>query len=50
VAEALKPIARFSTWAHLRRLRERGRAVSVDTENIDAVWEANEPVSSKGSP
>ena len=32
-------IARFSLWAHLRRLCEDGRAASTDADDIGAFWE-----------
>ncbi|HKH87976.1 MAG TPA: hypothetical protein VKA05_04100, partial [Acidimicrobiales bacterium] len=38
VPEALHPIARFSVWAHLRKLRDEGRARSADPDDMTAVW------------
>jgi glyoxylase-like metal-dependent hydrolase (beta-lactamase superfamily II) len=34
------PIARFSTWAHLRRLAESGAASSKKPADLDATWSA----------
>jgi glyoxylase-like metal-dependent hydrolase (beta-lactamase superfamily II) len=39
VDEALFPIARFSLWAHLRKLHGEGRASPADPDDIDARWE-----------
>lgn len=47
VAEELWPIAKFSTWAHLRKLREDAQAFTTDADNIDAAWEAIRPAPSK---
>jgi hydroxyacylglutathione hydrolase len=38
VAEALLPVARFSLWAHLRKLGAEGRARSDDADDIHAAW------------
>ena len=40
VPEALHPVARFSVWAHLRKLAAEGRATAADVDDIDAVWVA----------
>lgn len=40
VDEALHPIARYSLWAHLRKLGQEGRAAAVDPDDIDAPWSA----------
>jgi len=40
VPEALHPIARFSVWAHLRKLRADGHARSTDPDDVTAVWTA----------
>ena len=40
VAPAMHPIARFSLWAHLRKLVADGRAVAADPDDIETVWEA----------
>jgi len=40
VPEALHPIARFSVWAHLRKLAGEGRAVSQDPNDLSASWTA----------
>ena len=45
VAPAMHPIARFSLWAHLRKLAADGRAVSADPDDIETVWEASSSVS-----
>ena len=39
VAEALHPVARFSVWAHLRKLAQDGRAHSPDPDDMDARWD-----------
>ena len=38
VPEILHPVARFSVWAHLRKLAEEGRATASDPDDADAVW------------
>jgi len=38
VPAELHPIARFSVWAHLRKLGAQGRARSDDPDDIDAPW------------
>ncbi|HEV7888080.1 MAG TPA: MBL fold metallo-hydrolase [Acidimicrobiales bacterium] len=38
VPEALHPIARYSVWAHLRKLLAEGRAASRQPEDISALW------------
>ena len=38
VHEALHPIARYSLWAHLRKLGAEGRAWSDDPDDLQAVW------------
>ena len=43
VAPAMHPIARFSLWAHLRKLVADGRAVAADPDDIETVWEASAP-------
>lgn len=43
VAEALYPIARFSLWAHLRKLRTDGRVECRDPDDLAALWEAVVP-------
>jgi glyoxylase-like metal-dependent hydrolase (beta-lactamase superfamily II) len=40
VPEALHPIARWSVWAHLRKLAGEEQAVSADPDDIDASWKA----------
>lgn len=40
VNEGLHPVARYSLWAHLRKLAAEGRAHSSDPDDIDAVWES----------
>ena len=39
VVEALYPVARFSLWAHLRKLRADGEASATDPADIEAPWE-----------
>jgi glyoxylase-like metal-dependent hydrolase (beta-lactamase superfamily II) len=43
VAEELHPIARFSVWAHLRKLADEQRAVATDVDDLGATWEARRP-------
>jgi glyoxylase-like metal-dependent hydrolase (beta-lactamase superfamily II) len=38
VPAELHPVARFSVWAHLRKLAAEGRAVGDDPEDIAAPW------------
>jgi glyoxylase-like metal-dependent hydrolase (beta-lactamase superfamily II) len=38
VPEHLHPIARFSVWAHLRKLADEGRATATDAEDLGATW------------
>lgn len=38
VPEALHPVARFSVWAHLRKLGQEGRASSADPDDLDSAW------------
>jgi glyoxylase-like metal-dependent hydrolase (beta-lactamase superfamily II) len=38
VPASLHPIARFSVWAHLRKLGEEGLATSDDGDDITARW------------
>jgi glyoxylase-like metal-dependent hydrolase (beta-lactamase superfamily II) len=40
VPTALHPVARYSVWAHLRKLQAEGRAWTDDTEDIGAPWRA----------
>jgi glyoxylase-like metal-dependent hydrolase (beta-lactamase superfamily II) len=40
VAEVLHPIARFSVWAHLLKLRGEGRVASDEPDSVEAVWAA----------
>lgn len=40
VPEVLHPVARFSVWAHLRKLGAEGRASASDADDPDAVWTA----------
>ena len=34
----LHPVARFSVWAHLRKLAEEGRATAADVDDADTTW------------
>jgi len=36
--EALRPVARYSVWAHLRKLAAEGNAATTDADDIDAEW------------
>ncbi|HXH55665.1 MBL fold metallo-hydrolase [Iamia sp.] len=38
VHELLHPVARFSVWAHLRKLAAEGRARGVDVDDPDTTW------------
>jgi glyoxylase-like metal-dependent hydrolase (beta-lactamase superfamily II) len=38
VPEALHPIARFSVWAHLRKLRDEAAVTSDDPDEVTATW------------
>ena len=38
VPAALHPVARYSVWAHLRKLGEEQRAWTADVHDIDAPW------------
>lgn len=40
VPEVLHPVARFSVWAHLRKLAEDGAAQAADPDDPDATWSA----------
>jgi len=40
VPEFLHPVARFSVWAHLRKLADEGRARAVDADDPDTPWVA----------
>lgn len=40
VPEFLWPVARFSVWAHLRKLADEGRAGAVDRDDPDSRWTA----------
>ncbi len=40
VREELHPIARYSVWAHLLKLREEGEASSPEPDEISAPWRA----------
>jgi glyoxylase-like metal-dependent hydrolase (beta-lactamase superfamily II) len=43
VPDQLHPIARYSVWAHLRKLAAERRACSGDVEDIEAMWWASHP-------
>ena len=38
VRPELHPIARFSVWAHLRKMADEGRVVSRQPDDLDAKW------------
>jgi glyoxylase-like metal-dependent hydrolase (beta-lactamase superfamily II) len=40
VPASLHPVARYTVWAHLRKLGGEGRAVSPNTDDVDAPWMA----------
>jgi hypothetical protein len=41
VPEFLWPVARFSVWAHLRKLADEGAADAVDADDPDIRWTAS---------
>lgn len=43
VPEALHPVARYSVWAHLRKLGDEGRAITADRDNVAALWSSTQP-------
>jgi glyoxylase-like metal-dependent hydrolase (beta-lactamase superfamily II) len=43
VPELLHPIARFSVWAHLRKLRDEGRAEAKDPDDLSSLWSTPRP-------
>jgi glyoxylase-like metal-dependent hydrolase (beta-lactamase superfamily II) len=43
VRDELLPVARFSLWAHLRKLADDGRARSTDPDDIASSWVAVPP-------
>ena len=38
ITPALHPVAKFSVWAHLRKLAAEGRVTSVNADSVDAGW------------
>jgi glyoxylase-like metal-dependent hydrolase (beta-lactamase superfamily II) len=40
VAESLHPIARWSVWAHLRKLAAEGQVKADDVDDVESVWTA----------
>lgn len=43
VPDDLHPVARYSVWAHLRKLAAEGAAVSAEVDDIEAPWRAVTP-------
>jgi glyoxylase-like metal-dependent hydrolase (beta-lactamase superfamily II) len=41
VPEVLHPVARFSVWAHLRKLAAEGQATAEDPDDADTTWTAS---------
>ena len=41
VPEFLWPVARFSVWAHLRKLDDEGTAKAIDRDDPDTRWTAS---------
>jgi hypothetical protein len=39
VSKALYPIAQFSLWAHLRKLRTEGFAATRKPDDLNATWQ-----------
>ena len=48
VPEVLHPVARYSVWAHLRKLAAEDRATSTDVDDIDAHWVSGAPAAIQG--
>jgi len=38
VPDSVHPVARFSVWAHLRKLADEGRAAASDPDDVGATW------------
>ncbi len=38
VPDALRPVARYSVWAHLRKLAAEGAVTTSDPEEVDSIW------------
>lgn len=49
VPEVLHPIARYSVWAHLRKLAAEGQATSTDADDLAATWRTSATAKAKGS-
>jgi glyoxylase-like metal-dependent hydrolase (beta-lactamase superfamily II) len=43
----LHPVARYTVWAHLRKLHAEGRAASSDSDDVDAPWTAADRTKSR---
>jgi glyoxylase-like metal-dependent hydrolase (beta-lactamase superfamily II) len=43
VPDVLHPIARYSVWAHLRKLADDGKATTSDADDITASWKCKVP-------
>jgi glyoxylase-like metal-dependent hydrolase (beta-lactamase superfamily II) len=54
VPAVLHPVARFSVWAHLRKLADDGRVISTDVDQLAATWRPvpaeDGQTASRGSP
>ncbi|MGH9116160.1 MAG: hypothetical protein ACRDWW_10085 [Acidimicrobiales bacterium] len=46
VPPALHPVARYSVWAHLRKLAAEGRACSGEIDDLEAPWLPAPPAAS----
>jgi hydroxyacylglutathione hydrolase len=44
VPAVLHPVARYSVWAHLRKLAAEGKATSPDPDDISSRWSGPEPL------
>jgi glyoxylase-like metal-dependent hydrolase (beta-lactamase superfamily II) len=42
VPASLHPIAKFSVWAHLRKLADEGAATTTDRDDVEAAWSSVE--------
>lgn len=40
LVDALRPVARYSVWAHLRRLAQCERALTGDVDDVTSAWTA----------
>jgi glyoxylase-like metal-dependent hydrolase (beta-lactamase superfamily II) len=43
VPDVLHPVARYSVWAHLRKLRDEGRVDAADPDDLGSRWKSSIP-------